>query len=234
VNLFFLVEGRRTEPRVYNSWVKHTFPQLRRVKYAVDADTDCYCIFSGNGFPAYRRRLRSALEEIGDHPAIDHFFLCVDSEETNYEKRVAEEQRVMAELAEETSLFEKNPRVELHLIVQRCCIETWFLGNRKMMNEMPTSSALAEMKRFYDVCENDPELMGKPDGYITRMSYHLAYLKEMLREQRKNYSKELPGVVKERDYLDALRERCTTTGHLGSLSALLSVWDRLAGTMIAK
>ncbi len=234
MNLFFLVEGRRTEPRVYDAWVKHTFPQLRKVKYAVDADTDCYCIFSGNGYPAYRHRLKSAFEEIGDYPVIDHFFLCVDSEGVSYDRRVAEEWRVMAELAKETSLFEKNSRVELHLIVQRCCIETWFLGNRKMLKDTSLSPQLAEMRRFYDVGELDPELMGKPEGYVTRANYHLAYLKEMLREQGKNYSKELPGVVKERDYLDALRERCASTGHLGSLSGLLSIWARLSETSPTK
>lgn len=233
MNLFFLVEGGRTEPRVYNAWIGHTFPQLRK-KYPADGDTDCYCIFPGNGYPAYRRRLKSAFEELRDHPVFDHFFLCVDSEEMSYAQKVAEEKRVMAELAKETSLFDKSPQTKLHLIVQRCCIETWFLGHRGMLNETSQSPNLAEMRRFYDVREQDPELMGKPDGYVTRANYHLKYLKEMLREQGKNYSKEHPGAVCPQEYLDALRERCITTGHLASLSALLSTWQGLAGTTIAK
>ena len=233
MNLFFLVEGQRTEPRVYDAWIKHVFPQLRRAKDIMDVDTNCYCIFSGYGYPQYRKRLQKAFLEIGDHPVIDHFFLCLDSEEQDYAARIIEVQQVIEETAVKTGIHQKNHRLELHLVVQHCCIETWFLGHRKMLRKAPMSPQLAEMKRFYDIGENDPELMGKPDGYPTRAIYHLAYLKEMLRERDKTYSKEHPGVVCARDYLDALHERCVTTGHLGSLSVLLSVWERLGGTMIS-
>lgn len=140
----------------------------------------------------------------------------------------------MHEAAEKTSVRQKKPQLELHVIVQHCCIETWFLGHRKMLRRSPMSPRLAALKRFYDVSEADPELMDKPEGYLTRASFHLEYLKEMLRERDKSYSKDHPGVVCAPDYFDALRERCATTGHLASLSNLLSTWQGLAGTMIAK
>ncbi|MFS8066349.1 MAG: hypothetical protein ACMG6S_08245, partial [Byssovorax sp.] len=56
------------------------------------------------------------------------------------------------------------------------------------------------------------------------------YLQEMLLEQSPElrYSKTRPGRVLDKDYLDALRERVTSTGHLRSLQKLFMVWDSLS------
>lgn len=234
MNLFFLVEGRRTEAKVYDAWIKHVFPHLRQVKDISDFTTDNYRIFSGNGYPQYRKRLEQAFLEIIDHPVVDHFFLCLDSEELEYEARMAEVRQVVNEIAEKTAIHRKLHRLQAHIVVQHCCIETWFLGHQKMMRQAGMSPELAKMKQFYDVRQNDPELMGKPAGYVTRASYHEAYLKEMLREHDMTYSKEQPGAVCTRHYLDALRERCETTGHLGSLLKLFGIWVNLGGKMMLK
>ena len=79
--------------------------------------------------------------------------------------------------------------------------------------------------------QDNPEEMPAPEGYTTRASFHLAYLKEMLAEHGKRYSKEHPGVVTDRSYLQALRERCTTTGHLRSLSGLFGVLHECGATL---
>lgn len=230
MNLFFLVEGRRTEAKVYDAWIKHVFPHLRPVKHIADFSANCYHIFSGNGYPHYRRRLEQAFWEIGDYPVVDHFFLCLDSDEDEYMARVAEVQRVIDELATKTSIYQKHHRLEVHVVVQHCCIETWFLGHRKMMRKEGLSPEFAKMKQFYDVRENDPECMGKPEDYVTRASYHEAYLKAMLRERGMTYSKEQPGAVCTSEYLGGLRDRCRTTGHLNSLLQLFVIWERLAIT----
>jgi hypothetical protein len=49
----------------------------------------------------------------------------------------------------------------------------------------------------------------------------------MLRERGLKYSKTHPGVTAEKDYLEALRHRCETTGHLPSLKRLLDIWDAI-------
>jgi hypothetical protein len=113
--------------------------------------------------------------------------------------------------------------------VQHCCIETWFLGNSKILRKHPQSNKLLEFKKFYDVSINDPELMDCPEGYLTKASFHLEYLKEMLIEQNPNlrYTKKYPGPTTEKAYLDALRQRCEKTEHLPSLKRLLDIWDTI-------
>ncbi len=69
--------------------------------------------------------------------------------------------------------------------------------------------------------------MGRPRGFVTRQSFHEAYLKEMLAEQGKSYSKSHPGVVLENNYLASLRDRWATTSHLRSLKRLLDTWSGL-------
>jgi hypothetical protein len=73
------------------------------------------------------------------------------------------------------------------------------------------------------------ELPTAVQAYLTRQSFHLAYLQEMLQEQGKTYSKAFPGVVLEANYLEALRQRCASTCHLPSLKTLLSTWTSING-----
>jgi hypothetical protein len=46
----FLVEGERSEPKIYKKWVAHTFPQLTFVNDIEDITTNSYCIFSSGGY----------------------------------------------------------------------------------------------------------------------------------------------------------------------------------------
>ncbi|WP_437316055.1 hypothetical protein [Sorangium sp. So ce385] len=67
--------------------------------------------------------------------------------------------------------------------------------------------------------------MGKYPGYVTRASFHLAYLKAMLIERSHRYTKQRPGVVIEPSYVEALRARCARTEHLPSFRHLLAAFE---------
>jgi hypothetical protein len=226
MNLCLLVEGRHTERRVYESWIGHTFPGLHLVRRLSELTQDSYLILSGYGNPAYLVRIPALLAEIANYP-VDHFFVCVDAEEEPYTAVFAPVRQAVDEAERASGIHQRRPRFRSHVIIQNCCIETWFLGHDRMLRRNPTSPKLAELKRFYDVSSDDPEDMGKPSGYTTRAQFHLEYLREMLHEQGKVYSKLNPGVVLEANYLDALRRRCASTGHLPSLQVLLSTWSSL-------
>lgn len=228
MNLYFLVEGDCTEPRVYREWVKHSFPGLTAAERLGEVTSDRYFIFRGGGYPSYIRRIKNSLADIAAHPSpVDHFFVCVDSEEKTRDARLVEVQEVVEKAEAETAVRASHPQLRSHIIVQHCCLETWFLGHTKMLRRNPSSTRLVEMKRFHDVSVDDPEQMGRPAGYLTKASFHLAYLQEMLREHGIAYSKQYPRVVAEQNYLDALRARCEGTGHLRSLGHLLSTWAGL-------
>lgn len=227
MKLYFLVEGDRTEPIIYRHWVEHTFPGIVRARRIEDLQDDGYLIQKGGGYPSCLQRIGDAMLEMTDVPIVDHFFICVDAEEVPLADRFEEFQVAVGEEAERVRLRERCPGLNVHVIVQNCCIETWLLGHSKMLRRAPHSNRLVEMKTFYDVSALDPEAMGSPRGYVTRQSFHEAYLKEMLAEQGKSYSKVHPGVVLESNYLSSLRDRCAATSHLRSLQRLLDTWSDL-------
>ena len=225
MSLYLLVEGDCTEPRIYRAWIEHTFPGLTAADRVDRIGPSSYFIFRGNGYPSCLRRIGNALADIRDHARVDHFFVCVDAEERSYDERIAEVQAALEEQARQTGVLSTVPHLTCHVIVQHCCIETWLLGHARMLRRNPESTRLVEMKAFHDVSTDDPEQMGRPTGYLTRASFHLTYLQEMLREQGKSYTKKNPGVVLEPNYLQALRQRCASTGHLASLQRLFTAWD---------
>lgn len=228
MNLYFLVEGDRTEKKLYRYWIRHALPHLSEVNLASDLTGNRFYIISGGGYPSYVDRIRASLLDLKDHPAVDHFFICIDSEEWSYAEKLAEITKELARAERETRVRDGSPHFRSHVIVQHCCAETWFLGHRRMMTRNPTSPDLLRFQRFFDVGAADPEGMGCLPGYVTRASFHLAYLKAMLVEKspRLHYTKRKPGEVVESHYFDALRERCAA-GDLASLRVLLDTWDTL-------
>lgn len=229
MNLYLLVEGNRTEPKVYSAWMEHALPALQKVDRLSDVQDHNVFIFRGGGYPSYLRRIRNALSDIRDHGSFDHFLVCVDAEEKEHDERLIEVSSALEEAVADTQVLARCPGLGRHVVIQNCCIETWLLGHRKMLRRNPQSTKLVAMKSFYDVSEGCPEHMTAMPGYVTRMSFHLDYLKEMLAEQGRPYSKEHPGIVMDKSYFDALAGRCAETDHLPSLKRLLDVWRALRG-----
>lgn len=231
MNLYFLVEGE-TERKVYEKWVQFEFPQLTLAERIKEIQSDAYYIVSGGGIPAIIDHIENAFQEIKYHGIFDHFFICLDSENRPYETGF---QQIADKILEIQVRVDPNPSVKTHIIIQHCCIETWFLGHQKMLRRNPINPELIKCKNFYDVSLNDPELMACPPGYLTKASFHLRYLQEMLKEHNmdnKNrqmiYTKTNPLIViKEAHYLNALKKRCETTTHLSSLRTLLEIWYQL-------
>jgi hypothetical protein len=228
VNLYFLVEGDRTEKKLYRHWIRHALPHLSEVGLVADLIGDRFYIISGGGYPSYVDRIHDSLLDLKDQPAVEHFFICIDSEELSYAAKLAEISDELARAERATRVRDCNPYFRSHVIVQHCCAETWFLGNRSMMTRHPSSPKLRSFQRFFDVRTDDPENMGCLPGYTTRASFHEQYLKAMLLEKNPqlHYTKRNPGDVLQLHYFDALRERCAA-GDLASLRVLLDTWHAL-------
>lgn len=222
MNLYFFVEGKRTEPKVYRTWIRHIFPQLTEVKDISEVQQNNFLIVSGFGYPQCLNRIDEILEDINQHGAIDHFFVCIDAEEDPVATKQAEiEQRIVGKAAE----------TECYAVIHNCCFETWFLGNKRMLKRNPQSLRLREWKAFYDVSVDCPESMEAFTGYRMRAHFHLDYLKEMLAEHNKTYTKQQPGVVQEKTYLKALVTRHEQSGHIQSFGQLLSLWRAMGGNL---
>lgn len=223
MNLCFLVEGALTEKYVYRSWIKHTFPALSEVSATGDMKSDTYYIVAGNGNPQYKKRIAELMADFQAYPAIDHFFICVDAESKAYTE-------AFEEIESEVAKHSQSPQLSIHIIIQNGCIETWFLGHTGMMQQVASASRMSKYVKFYDVSKKDPEHMEAHPDHPIRAHFHQEYLQEMFLAQnpRQRYRKKSPGLVLEKPYLDALRERCRATSHLPSLQKLFTTWDAIA------
>ncbi len=222
MNLYFLVEGRRTEKKVYREWIRIPFPHLTEVQAIDEVLVDHYFVFAGMGYPHYKKRIADALNDISRHGHIDHFFICVDAEGFAVEAKTKEIQEILSI---------NPPFTNTHVIVHNCCIETWFLGNPRLLPVNPQGSELRNMKRFYNVATDDPEEMGHPNDYSTRAQFHFDYLRLSFQEHGLSYTKIHPRTVVERHYFDALVKRTADTGHMATFQKLITVWRRLGGSI---
>ena len=222
MNLVVLVEGAQTEPQVYTAWIALRAPALRPVGAIADLTTSGYVLVSGGGYPRYERAIAGLLEDMDDWPGrVNEFWICVDSDDEPCEARRAEVEKAVEKHKRDRRLSTTNPLLRVRILIQHCCIETWFLGNDRLMASDPKPGPLADLKQFWDVSVADPEEMGTYRGYPTRANFHTAYLRAMLAEHRIRYTKSRPGVVLEPSYLEALEARCLRTGHVPSFRRLL-------------
>ncbi|WP_156119698.1 hypothetical protein [Leptolyngbya sp. KIOST-1] len=237
MNLLLLVEGKRTEPKVYKAWLTHLFPNLDFVFRPEDLSTFSCRIVPGNGYPnmvsapkSYTgvSRLEACLLDIKNYDNIDYFLICVDSEECDYGDRLEEVRKKLQEAIVRVGLDGKYVK-KIFIIVQHCCLETWALGNHEIpLIHTPVMSldVFSELQRHYDVINSDPELLciwPQEFSYSNRAKFHEYYLKRYLESYGFSYTKKNPKVIGEKWYLEALIRRCDSTDHLRSLNYLFSV-----------
>ncbi|MFK7982400.1 MAG: hypothetical protein AB8G86_20630 [Saprospiraceae bacterium] len=216
MNIYFLVEGRSTEKKVYPKFVEHFFEgKLKRVSQFNKIVNNNYFLLSGNGYPRiFTDVLKNSIADINSVGTYDYLFLCIDADENSIAERQLELEEYLAEFKKER--IELNSNCTLELIVQNRCIETWFLGNKVVYKANPSSNALLKFQEFYNVEENDPELMSIFEGFDNHANFHFTYLKEMLLERNIRYTKNYPRDVAESHYLERLIERGNNNSHIQS------------------
>ncbi len=222
MNFYLVLEGYQTEKQVYRSWMAHSFPNHNEVFRVEGLQNDNFFIVIGNGYPSYLRRIEAAISDLGKHPTIDHLLVCIDAEEMSFSQKEKEIETIIGEQLESD---------RYSVIVHDCCIETWFLGNTKVMKRNPTDSELIDFKQFYDVRTLDPEKIPPHREYNTRSQLQYKYLKSMLRERGIRYSKKLPGTVKDPPYFEALINRNRSTQHLSSFGDFIRKFRNLGAAI---
>jgi hypothetical protein len=202
MNIYFLVEGKKTEKKVYPAWLKHLLPELEQVKKFDEVDENNFYLFSANGYPSIiYDHLPNAILDIQENGKYNYLVLCLDAEENT-----------VSEIKQEIDNFINNENqelgnIELVIIIQNRCLETWFLGNSKIYTRNPNDNPLLEYTRYYNVSIDCPESMGQYQKFNTHAQFHEAYLKELFRAKNINYSKKNPGDVVKKFYLDQLLDR---------------------------
>jgi len=224
MNIYILVEGQSTETDLYPAWLSYLIPELSRVNYFDEVEQNNYYLFSSNGIPSVYDDIINATKDINSTDKYDYFVICLDANSATVNQR---EDKIVKLLKDEQVNLINTP---LKIIVQNRCIETWLLGNIKVYSRNPQNdSQFIEYSDFYNVSQNDPELMNKPDHFRGSISnFHIAYLKAMFRERGKmTYSKSNSKEVQKSSYLKELKKRVSATPHLKSLSTFFEFCEQI-------
>jgi REP element-mobilizing transposase RayT len=211
MNIYLLVEGRRSEKKIYPQWLSYLLPGLSQVRYFDEAKNHNFYLFSSNGYPSILDDIKNAAEDINSCGKYAYLVVCLDADESTVEEKKEEINEIFQQGSVEL-------KAELVVIVQKRCFETWFLGNRKVFSRNPQDEIFREYCRFYNVSIKDPEMMPNFTGFNRIAQFHEDYLKRMLREKGIRYTKRNPGNVGESHYIEALQKRTENNpGHLKSL-----------------
>lgn len=226
MNLYFVLEGEQTEIQLYPKWIEYFLPELQQVYFEKDVVANNYYIFSGGGIPSIYNHTINAIKNINNNPIFDRLIVCLDGEEIGVEDRIIEAKK---KIEDSGVILVDNCKIEI--IIQNICIETWFLGNRRVIKRNPSNSNLNSFLVNHNVINQDPELMDKIDGYRNKAHYHFSYLREVFKEHNLRYSKSRPTVVLERTYLDELVSRTNDTDHLKTLKNFFNLINELRANL---
>ncbi len=170
--------------------------------------------------------LANSVAEINELGNFDYLVLVIDADDMSEQEKIAEIEIFIID-----NNIVLNSSCHLYIIAQKCCMESWFLGNRKVYTKTRGKrSDFYSYAKFYDVSQQDPELMTKPDWFNNGSIsiYHEAYLRKMLAEKNIRYSKANPNEVGEKHYLEQLQKRVEETNHLSSLRNFFSFCETLS------
>lgn len=222
MNIYFLVEGKRTEMEVYPEWLSILVPQLKKVDSHCDVKEDNYYMFSGNGYPSILNHIENAIQDINDRGGFDYFVVCLDADDSTVDD-------IRAEIEDCINSKKLNPNTKFEIIIQNKCIETWFLGNTKLFTRNH-SNDFKEYVKHYNVKDEDPELMEKPKKFIGSIAnFHLRYLCQMLKEKspKIKYNKNDTKEVTKETFLNELLSRYKNTNHIQSFGYFIDFCDKI-------
>lgn len=221
MNLYMLVEGRRTEIAVYPAWLTYRLPFLRQVEFPFQARQNNFYVVSGFGYPNLLHHIANCVREVNRYKQYDYLIICLDSDDLQVRDRILEIERLL----NKEKLWPN--RAQIKVIVQKKCIETWFLGSR-LLEDAPDTPSLLPYRQAYDPFTQDPEQMEKPEGYRGSIGdFHCHYLMHLLEAKGLRYAKRRPEAVCTPEYIESLIERVHTTRHLKTLRNFWNLCDML-------
>jgi len=216
MNIYVVVEGD-TEKEVYSSWISQINRDLKYVDDISEIIDNNYAILSGGGYPQYFEIIDNAISDVNNHGAIDRFVISVDSEEMS---RIDKYQEV------DLHIYDRPCIANIYIVVQHFCLEAWALGNRSIFRKKPTNKELLEYMEFFNVKNEDPELLPKYNCR-TRSQFAFKYLHKAVNDINSSmtYSKKNPKALKQPDYVYQLTKRLGGTGHISSFQVFLDAFN---------
>jgi hypothetical protein len=88
MNIYFLVEGKKTELIIYPKWLSYLVPELKRVQYYDQINENSYYIISAKGNARMiHDGIPNAVEKIQEIGNYNYFVICLDADEDTVEER---------------------------------------------------------------------------------------------------------------------------------------------------
>lgn len=221
MNAYIIVEGNETEMSVIPAWIGFLAPKMQRIEDPYAVNSNNYYIFCGHGIPSIYRHTVNAIADVNDINSFsehkyDYILLCLDTEEGTK----ADILDTLKQYMDESGSVLND--VKLLVFDQKVCMESWFLGNRKVFKTNPQNADLIQFVHFYNVKQDNPEEMPNIDDerYATKAQFHFQYLRRMLAERNMIYGKNNTRAVCDEAYLQELILRYEQTGHISSFGFL--------------
>lgn len=219
MNLFILVEGKSTEKKVYKRWFEYFKPSLEYVDSIVELTNNNFTILSGLGYPQYLKIIKNACQDIVKLKNVNYFLICVDFEQYSYDEKYIEIESVIADEG-----LPLNCKVKI--VIQNNCIESWFMGNKKINIQNAQNPELITYRDYHNVNILDPEdLMSIDHRTIGHFSYR--YFQLMVREKGLHYTKRSPGCINNLGFLNGIIERYENTGHIKSFGLFMEIVNEI-------
>ncbi len=216
MNIYVVTEGVG-ETKVYRYWIRLVNPSLEYVDHIEHISQNNYSIISGCGYPLYLQEvIENAIQDVNNHNNINRLVIAVDSEDMTLSDKYNE-------ISNYISGF--HCIAEYRIIIQHFCLETWALGNQKIIRDHPQNETLIKYKQFFNVKYRDPEDL-PPYNDLNRAQFALKYLKKALNDKYRNlgYIKGNPKVLLNDKYFSRVKERNTKQKHIQSFNAFLSAF----------
>ena len=218
MNIHIVVEGVVGEKKVYQHWVPLVNPNLSYVQHISEIQDNHFTIIAGGGYPHYYEVIDAAIDDVNTQGNIDRLVVAVDSEEMAFGEKYAEIDALLSK---------SHCIAEIRVVIQHFCLETWALGNRRIIRPKPQDPRLRGYKRSYDVRNDDPELLpAYPPEELNRAQFAEKYLRRALQDKHRNltYTKSNPNALLHSKYFQRVQERLEQTGHIRSFEAFLTAF----------
>ena len=217
MNYYIVVEGK-TEKYAYHAWIPQINSELTPVNLPEFVTENNYYIVSSMGYPQIFETIDKAIEDVNEIGLYNRLVIFSDSEDMTLEEKQQEIQDY---------INGKYCSIEIFIIIQHFCFETWALGNRVVFRRNPKTDKLKQFRRIYDVRINDPELLPPhPTNGLNRSQFAEVYLRTILNDRYRNltYIKGDGIIIGHPKYFSQVKLRYEETGHIQSIAPLFRVF----------
>ncbi|WP_158685578.1 hypothetical protein [Pseudoalteromonas sp. T1lg122] len=221
--MYFLVEGRGTEMRVYPKWVNAFLPKLpfHNDYESFKSSDNGFYLMSGDGYPSILNEIDNAIVNVNNIGNVDYLFIVLDCDEDCEKERYQE-------VINKTAPQNLNERTEIKVIIQKRCFETILLGNRKVIPRNSNNAQFVSYFNYHDVTLQDPELMGNFSDDFTHSQFHAEYLRKALMDKRIKYSKGNPKAILCESFTNELIKRVKETDHLPMFQNFVGIMEEIS------